>query len=227
MQEVMKFIDANQGAIGDLVAAADRQKRYYVDALEQTRRASQVLEQARRASQITVELGAPAAALMAEARGTIDHLNRVLGPVTSWHQQIWLMHETIDRVQHERVWQTAFSAQTFSRASELLEQVDLEPAGDETVPDVPEIVVEEAASAVEPVLAEIDLSVARPVVMAFIGAVVFLEVVQWSVEHPDAAELIGTAVGLAALCAGFAAKVIARIWPPPPGEGPDHPDQQR
>jgi hypothetical protein len=210
VQEIVKFVAANRRAIADLVATISSQQRYYAEALEQLRWAGQ----------FAADVAAPVSALAEHARDTIDCVNSVLGQTASWQQHNRLMLETVRFLQQEPTWSMGFSARTLNRASELLEQVDREGAAETTVPDVPEAVVEEAASAVEPVISEIDWSVPRPVALSFVSTVVFLVVVQWAIEHPDAAEVIGAAVGLAALCAGFATQVTGRLWSPPRGEGP-------
>ncbi|MEU7484859.1 hypothetical protein [Streptomyces sp. NPDC042319] len=123
-----------------------------------------------------------------------------------------------------------FSEHTFQHAENLLEQLVQTPPGQrpEEVPDElpPEadLELEEMVQSLQPAVLGMPPATARRVLMAFVGTVVFLLVIQFSIVYPEAAELLTGNGGIDALtAAGGAAWLTGKIWDrlnPSAGEEP-------
>jgi hypothetical protein len=140
-----------------------------------------------------------------------------------WRQHQEQIAETIRLMQGQRSLQMGFSAQTFDRATELLEQLRSAPpeatAATEAavleIPDavleIPEAVVPEIVEATEPAV-RADPAKERRIVIAVVATLVFLNIIQWAIEHPETAGELLTAWTLAWCSASAAGGQAGRLW---------------
>jgi hypothetical protein len=146
-----------------------------------------------------------------------------------WPEQQDQIAQTIRLMQARPSLRMGFSAPTLDQASELLEQVRSAlpeaPAGTEAaVPEIPDAVIQEAVEAAESAVSDVDSAVARRLVITVIATLVFLKVIQWSIEHPEATgEILNTGT-LAYLVASAAANQAGRLWDTIFGTRSTHPD---
>jgi hypothetical protein len=141
-----------------------------------------------------------------------------------WHQQQEQIAQTIRLMQARPSLRMGFSAQTFDRATELVEQqdnalqdvpADLDATGLEipdAVVEIPEELVREVVEATEPAAPHSDPARARSMVVAVVATLVFLKIIQWGIEHPEAAGEIVTVGTLAWYPASIAADQAGKLW---------------
>lgn len=146
----------------------------------------------------------------------------------AWHQhnkQIAdQIAQTVRLMQARPSLRAGFSEQTLNRATGLLDEVrdvspevpaDMETAALE-IPDaaleIPDAVVQEAVDAAESAVPGIDPAKERKLVVAVIATFVFLRVIQWTIEHPDAADQLVTAATLAGWLANAAGNQAGALW---------------
>jgi hypothetical protein len=153
-------------------------------------------------------------------RETIERTSQMARSVRALQPQLeaWSQHnkqiadqvaQTVRMMQAGPSLRAGFSEQTLARASGLLDEIrDLPPeapADMETavleIPDavreVPDAVVHEAIDAAEPAVSGVDPAKARRIVVTVVATFVFLKVIQWAIEHPDAADQLLTMATLA------------------------------
>jgi len=178
-----------------------------------------------------------------EATRTASEAARALSAIQPqlrvWHQHQEQIAETIRLMQVRPHLRMGFSAQTFDRATELVEQqdnalqdvpADMDATGVE-IPDVvveiPEELVREVVEATEPAVPHLDPARARSMVVAVVATMVFLKIIQWRIEHPEVAGEIVTVGTLAWYPASIAADQAGNLWDkvfaakPPDQEVPD------
>jgi hypothetical protein len=153
-----------------------------------------------------------------------------------WRQHQEQIAQTIRLMQARPSLRMGFSTPTFDRATGLLEQLrsappevpaDMEAAALE----IPDAVVQEAVKAAEAAVSDVDPALARNLVVALITTFVFLKVLQWAIEHPEAAAELLTAGTLAWFFASAAGNQAGRLWDkifaarsPDPDADPDSDD---
>ena len=177
------------------------------------------------------EIGRQSAAFK-QAIGQASEMARTLHA----HQpqlEVWRQHnkqlgdqlaQTIRLMQARPSLRAGFSEQTLDRATEVLDEIrhlpaevppDIETAALEipdTALEIPDEVVQEAVDAAESAVPGIDAAKERNLVVAVIATFVFLRVIQWSIEHPDAADQLVTAATLAWWFANAAGSQAGILW---------------
>ncbi len=134
-----------------------------------------------------------------------------------WRQHQEQIAQTIRLMQARPSLRMGFSTQTFDRATGLLEQLRSAPPEvpadmEATALEIPDPVVQEAVEAAEAAVPDMDPALARNLVVALITTFVFLKVLQWAIEHPEAAAEFLTAGTLAWFFASAAGNQAGRLW---------------
>ncbi len=204
LRTTVRNVAAQQQVIqswGDAMARQRTQWAALAKQVSQVRQqTSQISEAARRASEVSRSIS-------------------MLQPqLQAWRQHQEQIVRTVRLLQDLPSLRMGFDAPTLDRATELLEELGSSPtpqvpaAMDAAALELPDAVVQEAVEAAEPAVQTMDRATARSLVVAVVATFVFLKVIQWAVEHPDAADEIMTVGTLAWFCASVAANQAGRLW---------------
>jgi hypothetical protein len=234
---ILQAATAQQRAVQAYLNAIGSQQR---QAAALAQRLNQVSDAARRISEVSKPTSNAVEAISALQRQPGLNAAKAISAVGE-AAQVWRQHhdqmlQTVRLLQERPSFRMGFSAPTLDRAAEVLEELRSVPPEhlserlpadtDAVIPELSEADLQEAIDAVEPATRTMDPATARSWLVAVVATLVFLKVLQWSLEHPEAADTLLTAGTLAWLCAALAGKQAGKLWDKTFGARPDDPDSQ-
>jgi hypothetical protein len=238
--KILQAVTAQQRAVQAYLNAVASQQRQ-VAAL--TQQVNQVADAARRISEVPKSISNAAEAISAlqrqpglKAAKAISAAGEALAAVQVWRQHHEQMLQTVRLLQERPSFRMGFSAPTLDRAAEVLEELRSIPPEhlperlpadtDAVIPELSEAALQEAIDAVEPTTSTMDPATARSWLVAIVATLVFLKVIQWSLEHPEVANTVLTVGTLAWWSATLAGKQAGKLWDKAFGARPDGPGSQ-
>lgn len=236
LRAMLQAIAAQQRAIQPYLHAVASQQRQWAALAQQV---SQVADVVRRISEVTKPFS-EAAAISAlqlqpgfQAAKAISAPGGVLGALQAWQQHRDQMFQAVRLLQERPSLRMGFPTPTLNRAAEVLEALHSIPLehlsehlsadADAVIPELPGVALQEAVDAVEPTTRTMDPATARSWLVVIVATLVFLKVIQWSIEHPEVGDALVTAGTLAWWCAILAGEQAGKLWDKAFGARPDSP----
>lgn len=153
---------------------------------------------------------------IAENMSTIRQLTDT---AQAWEQQTAQLRSGMNLIRTQAPLELRFPDQTFLRAEHLLQQLAQNPPDqrpedieDDLLPEA-EAELEEMVRTLRPAVQGMPLVTARSVVIGYVATMVFLLVIQFSITHPETAELLTGSAGFDALTsATVAGWATGKVW---------------